>query len=272
MIGGAPSTKGSGLETFDLRRPSRPSGASAVIGVAACILALGSSWLTLRWKVDGAQAPRWSRRSQARCADRRAVAGDLFRAVRQQRPAQAGLPSSISPSERWAAYDFADYRAGSHGGPCRCDAPVCTPRGGASAADLRCRDPRRGALPPLPWGVWPRPAVIGEGGGTSSYWAMRAPARAARFPRSGLLRGAACGTEGAMKIRYRPPARRPGPARHRSAGRRVALVAVRPPVTAGSSIARCAGGLPRHYVSAPHSGRSTACAAKRTVVEPEDFI
>ncbi len=143
----------------------------SVSRVAARILSLDANWLTLRWKVEGADRvvlPPFAGRArtdglwQATCFE-------LF----VKAPGAAGYAEfNLSPSERWAAYDFSGYRAGmaERTSP---RAPVCTPRRGGSVLIFDAAIPA-GALPPLPW-VYGLTAVIEETGGHKSYWAIAHP-------------------------------------------------------------------------------------------------
>jgi hypothetical protein len=158
------------LETFDLiHHPAHPP--RGVTGVAARILSLDSLWLTLRWKVDGAGAlvvPPFAGRArtdglwQTTCFE-------MF----VKPPGSAGYAEfNLSPSERWAAYDFTGYRAGM-GERAVERPPVCTPRRGQSMLIFDAAIPAA-ALPPLPW-HYGLTAVIEEDGGHKSYWAMAHP-------------------------------------------------------------------------------------------------
>lgn len=126
----ARSTKVWGLETFDLIcHPAHP--AKTVTRLAARISMLNANWLTLRWKVEGAGKivlPPFA--GQARTDGLwQTTCFELFVKV----PGGAGYAEfNLSPSERWAAYDFAGYREGmaERFVP---RAPVCTPRRGGSA-------------------------------------------------------------------------------------------------------------------------------------------
>jgi hypothetical protein len=158
------------LETFDLTAHLAYP-AMSVSRVAARILSLDANWLTLRWKVEGADRvvlPPFAGRArtdglwQATCFE-------LF----VKAPGAAGYAEfNLSPSERWAAYDFSGYRAGmaERTSP---RAPVCTPRRGGSVLIFDAAIPA-GALPPLPW-VYGLTAVIEETGGHKSYWAIAHP-------------------------------------------------------------------------------------------------
>jgi hypothetical protein len=76
---------------------------------------------------------------------------------------------NLSPSERWAAYDFSDYRAGMSNRPASRE-PDCTMRIGSSFAIFDAAI-LRDVLPPLP-AVANFAAVIEEAGGQVSYWAL----------------------------------------------------------------------------------------------------
>jgi hypothetical protein len=158
------------LETFDLTaHPAHP--AKVVSGIAARILSFDAHWLTLRWKVGGAGAlvlPPFAGRArtdglwQTTCFELFVMA-----------PGGEGYAEfNISPSERWAAYDFSGYRAGMAERAVE-RSPVCTPRRGGSVLIFDAAIPMS-ALPPLPW-AYGLTAVIEEDGGIKSYWAMAHP-------------------------------------------------------------------------------------------------
>jgi hypothetical protein len=143
----------------------------AVLAVGVRILKLDINWLTIRWKVEGAKQvvlPPFAGRArtdglwQTTCFE-------LF----VKAPGATGYAEfNLSPSERWAAYDFAGYREGmaERAMP---RAPVCTPRGGRSVLIFDAAIPAA-ALPPLPWD-YGFTAVIEEAGGVRSYWAIAHP-------------------------------------------------------------------------------------------------
>ena len=139
--------------------------------MAARILKLDANWLTLRWKAEGADQivlPRFAGRArtdglwQTTCFE-------LF----VKTPDDAGYAEfNLSPSERWAAYDFAGYREGMAERPVA-RAPVCTPRRGSSVLIFDGAIPAD-ALPPTPWD-YSLTAVIEETDGHKSYWAIAHP-------------------------------------------------------------------------------------------------
>ncbi|HSG34315.1 MAG TPA: DOMON-like domain-containing protein, partial [Sphingomonadaceae bacterium] len=79
---------------------------------------------------------------------------------------------NLSPSERWAAYDFDDYRAGMREREFPRE-PDCTMRIGSSFAIFDAAIPASG-LPGVPCGLG-LSAVIEEEGGVLSYWALAHP-------------------------------------------------------------------------------------------------
>ena len=162
--------KDTGLGTHSLVcHPQTPALAVKRIDVSWTILPAGL--LMLRWKVDGAGAlvvPPFAGRArtdglwQTTC----------FELFVKAPGAESYAEFNLSPSERWAAYDFAGYRAGMAERAVE-RAPVCTPRRGGSVLIFDAAIPVR-ALPPLPW-VYGLTAVIEEEGGVKSYWAMAHP-------------------------------------------------------------------------------------------------
>ncbi len=162
------------LETFDLMcHPAHP--AAAVIGVSARVLGRDANWLTLRWRAESAGPivlPPFAGRArtdglwQTTC----------FELFVKAPGAQGYAEFNFSPSERWAAYDFAGYRAGQAEHPMP-RAPVCTPRHsskrGGTVLIFDAAIPAR-ALPPLPW-HYGLTAVIEEACGHKSYWAIAHP-------------------------------------------------------------------------------------------------
>jgi hypothetical protein len=76
---------------------------------------------------------------------------------------------NFSPSRRWAAYAFADYRSGMRELPLARE-PVCESFAGERTFVLGVRLPV-GDLPPLPWSA-ALAAVLEEADGTKSYWAL----------------------------------------------------------------------------------------------------
>ncbi len=76
---------------------------------------------------------------------------------------------NLSPSERWAAYDFTEYREGMSERPFPRE-PDCTMRTGTAMAIFDASLPRsQMPEPPASIGL---SAVIEEEGGVKSYWAI----------------------------------------------------------------------------------------------------
>jgi len=155
------------MGTFELLpHPANPP--LGVSKVEARITAIDAHWMTLRWRVEGAQAlvlPSFAGRGRA---DElwQTTCFELF-----VKPAGGGgyAEFNFSPSQQWAAYDFSAYRDGmaERAMP---RAPVCTPRRGQSVLIFDVALPFA-ALPSLPFDFG-LTAVIEEEGGRKSYWAI----------------------------------------------------------------------------------------------------
>ncbi|MGN6358018.1 MAG: DOMON-like domain-containing protein [Novosphingobium sp.] len=143
----------------------------AVRKVEARVVSLDANWLRLRWRIDGAERvviPPFAGKGRADGLWKTTCFEFFLHA-----PDQAGyVELNLSPSERWAAYDFAAYREGMSERPFPHE-PTCTARVGQSMAIFDAAVPAAG-LPPLPW-RYGLSAVIEEEGGTISYWAIAHP-------------------------------------------------------------------------------------------------
>jgi len=134
-------------------------------------------WLRLRWRIEGAQrliVPAFAGKGRADGLWQ-TTCFELFVQV----PGESGYTElNLSPSERWNAYDFTGHRAGmaERAFP---HEPVCTMRKGEMLAIFDAAIPAR-ALPAAPWRL-NMTAVIGEEGGTRSFWALAHPAGAPDF-------------------------------------------------------------------------------------------
>jgi hypothetical protein len=145
--------------------PAHP--ARGITLVDATIGALGVRWLTLRWRIEGAGklvAPAFAGKGRA---------DDLWRTTCFElfvgREGEGGYAEfNLSPSERWAAYDFTAYREGMAERPVPRD-PVCAWRHHGDHAIFDAAIPVP-ALPSLPW-HFGLTAVLEEEGGVKSYWA-----------------------------------------------------------------------------------------------------
>lgn len=139
--------------------------------VEARVLNSDSDWLRLRWQIEGIGklvVPPFAGRGRA---DElwRTTCFELF-----LRPdgGQAYCEINLSPSERWAAYDFTGYRDGMTERPFPRE-PECTLRLGTAMAIFDATVPR-GGLPDADCAA-ALCAVIEEAGGTKSYWAISHP-------------------------------------------------------------------------------------------------
>lgn len=139
--------------------------------IAARIVSADANWLRLRWRIEGAEkvvVPPFAGKGRADGLWQ-TTCFEFF----LQQPGQAGyIELNLSPSERWAAYDFAGYRSGMTERALPHE-PTCTARIGQSMAIFDAAVPIVG-LPPPPW-RYGLSAVIEETGGILSYWAIVHP-------------------------------------------------------------------------------------------------
>lgn len=152
-----------------VRHPSSPS--NGVTQLTARIVSLADGWLQLRWRIEGAGKLALPGLAGKGRADGlwRTTCFELF--VRSgDGPNYSEF--NFSPSERWAAYDFADYREGMRERSMPRE-PACTMRPGRTFAIFDAAVPAAG-LPSLPW-RYGLSAVIEEEGGITSYWALDHP-------------------------------------------------------------------------------------------------
>lgn len=158
------------METYRLAcHPDHP--AQAVAEIEARITSLDGNWLQLRWRINGAaqlKVPRFAGRARA---DELWLT-TCFELFVQPLDSTGYCEFNFSPSERWAAYNFAGYREGMADRPMPRD-PSCTMRRGSGIAIFDAAIPRT-ALPALPW-HYGLCAVIEEEGGRKSYWAIAHP-------------------------------------------------------------------------------------------------
>lgn len=140
----------------------------AVSSIEARIIAHDDSWLRLRWRIEGSQklvVPPFAGKGRA---------DDLwkttcFEAFLQPSGEEAYVEINLSPSERWAVWDFSAPRVKAGDRPMPRE-PECTIRLGSSFAIFD------GAIQAvgLPAGACSLglTAVIEEQGGVLSYWAL----------------------------------------------------------------------------------------------------
>lgn len=141
----------------------------AVTAIEAAVIGIDDHWLRLRWRIEGARllvAPPFAGKGRA---------DGLWETTCFEIFVVQGLgycELNLSPSERWAAYDFAGYREGMVQRAMPRD-PVCTLRRGGGMAIFDAEIPLAG-LPHRPW-RFGMSAVIEEEGGHKSYWALAHP-------------------------------------------------------------------------------------------------
>lgn len=158
------------METHSLI-PHPDSSPLAVRKIEARVVSLDANWLRLRWKIEGPERVIFPAFAGKGRADElwKTTCFEFFLQV----PGEPGYAElNLSPSERWAAYDFAGYREGMSERPMPHE-PTCTARIGQSMAIFDVAVPAAG-LPPLPW-RYGLSAVIDEEGGAISYWAIAHP-------------------------------------------------------------------------------------------------
>jgi hypothetical protein len=142
-----------------------------VVSISARIVPIVDGWLQLRWRIDGNGAliiPSFAGKSRADGLWHTTCFELFIRADDSERYCEINL----SPSERWAAYNFATYREGRTKRPIPHE-PVCTLRRGSSFA-LFDAAIRMSVLPAPPW-EYGLAAVIEEEGAVKSYWALAHP-------------------------------------------------------------------------------------------------
>lgn len=143
-----------------------------VTAVESKVIGFDDTWLRVRWRVDGAQelvVPPFAGRGRA---------DDLwqttcFELFLKPMGKDGYVEFNLSPSERWAVYDFGSYRAGMCERPASRE-PDCTIRIGSSFAIFDAAIPRD-VLPTLPADA-NFAAVIEEIGGVKSFWSLAHPA------------------------------------------------------------------------------------------------
>lgn len=143
-----------------------------ITGVEARIIGADANWLRLRWRIESAQelvVPPFAGKGRA---------DDLwqttcFELFLKPEGREAYCEFNLSPSERWAAYDFTGYRQGMSERPAERE-PQSAMRLGSSFAIFDAAMP----LSALPRGEsrMNLAAVIEEQGGVKSYWALTHPA------------------------------------------------------------------------------------------------
>lgn len=155
------------MQTHDLiAHPAHPP--AGVTRVEARVIGQDTDWLRLRWRIEGTGAlvvPPFAGRGRADGLWRTTC----FEAFLQPTGGTAYVELNLSPSERWAAYQFAAYRDGMAERPFPRE-PECTLRQGSSFAIFDAAIPRAGV--PDKECAANFCAVVEEQGGVLSYWAL----------------------------------------------------------------------------------------------------
>lgn len=146
----------------------------AVRAVEAAILGLDAYWVRVRWRVEGS-----ARVLVPPLAGKARTDGlwqeTCFELFLKEPGGDAGyVELNLSPSERWAAYDFAAYRSGMEERAVPRD-PDGTIRRGRDMLIFDASIPRA-ALPPLPWKLGICAVIVEadeEGTPVKSFWALR---------------------------------------------------------------------------------------------------
>ena len=118
-----------------------------VSAVEARIIGAAGHWLRLRWRIEGAErliTPPFAGKSRAD----NLWQTTCFELFLRPEGEDSYVELNLSPSERWAAYDFASYREGMAERPMPRH-PVCTLRRGGKTKIFDAEIPLTG-LPPLP--------------------------------------------------------------------------------------------------------------------------
>ena len=136
------------------------------------------AWMRVRWRIDGSEklvVPSFA--GKGRADDLwQTTCFELFIMPRDGTPGYSEF--NLSPSERWAAYDFTGYREGMAE-----RAMIAPPQSQESRhAHILTFDVqlRASVLPPRPLQLG-LTAVIEEEGGVKSYWAIAHPPGAPDF-------------------------------------------------------------------------------------------
>ena len=158
------------MQTYRLTaHPAHPP--SRVTSVEARVIGFDKDWLRMRWRVDGAQdlvVPPFAGRGRAD----ELWQTTCFEMFLKPAGGDGYCEFNLSPSERWAAYDFAGYRDGMAERPVSRE-PDCSMRVGSTFAIFDAAIPADW-LPELP-AAMNITAVIEEEGGAKSYWAVAQP-------------------------------------------------------------------------------------------------
>jgi hypothetical protein len=164
------------LETYSLI-PHPESPPLQIRSIEARVVSVDANWLRLRWRIERAERvilPSFAGKGRADGLWQTTC----FEFFLQEPGSAAYVELNLSPSERWAAYDFTAYRTGMVERPMPHE-PTCTARVGQSMIIFDAAVPIAG-LPALPW-RYGLSAVIEEEAGVLSYWAITHPEGRADF-------------------------------------------------------------------------------------------
>lgn len=146
--------------------PANPP--AQVRGVSAKVIGHDANWLRLRWRIERSAAlvvPPFAGKGRADGLWQTTC----FEAFLKPAGGAPYVELNLSPSERWAAYDFAAPREGMTERPMPRE-PDAAMRQGSSFAIFDAAVPAQGL--PQTECVMGLTAVIEEEGGTKSYWAL----------------------------------------------------------------------------------------------------
>lgn len=161
------------MEKYELcSHPAYPP--AGVRAITASLSVADPHWIKLRWRIEGARSIVVPRLAGRKRADGlwQTTCLELFLAA-ENGTSGTYLEYNFSPSENWAAYEFAGYREKA------ADLPVPRPpvidwRGSGDLAIVDVALPREPSAV-LPWNFG-LTAVIEEDGGVKSFWAIVHPA------------------------------------------------------------------------------------------------
>ena len=149
----------------------------SVEAIEARVIGHDENWLRVRWRIEGSQllvVPPFAGRGRADGLWQTSC----FEVFLQPNGGEPYCEFNLSPSERWAAYDFDGSRSGMRERPASRE-PACTMRQGSSFAIFDAALPLS-ALPAADCRM-NMAAVIEEQGGVKSYWALAHPAEKPDF-------------------------------------------------------------------------------------------
>ena len=140
----------------------------SVEAIEARVIGHDENWLRVRWRIEGSQllvVPPFAGRGRADGLWQTTC----FEVFLQPNGGEPYCEFNLSPSERWAAYDFDGSRSGMRERPASRE-PACTMRQGSKFAIFDGAIPAD-ALPTADCAMG-LTAVIEEEGGVKSFWAL----------------------------------------------------------------------------------------------------